>query len=95
MSSESIRVPQGESFEVKLREPAAGGYRWALEDAPPGVALIDERYEPPCPGPKGNAGQRIAVVRATDSGTYRLRFVLARPWEARPHAEHCVDVTAY
>jgi predicted secreted protein len=85
-------VAQGHTFEVTLREPAAGGYRWRLTDPPHGVTLIDERYQPPRAGPKGDAGQRIVVVRATATGHYRLMFVLARAWEARSHTEHQVDV---
>lgn len=95
ISSESIRVQQGATFEVALREPAATGHRWRLKDAPEHVALIGERYEPPCAGgPIGSAGRRLATLRATDRGHYRLEFELARPSEAEPAAEHHVELDA-
>jgi predicted secreted protein len=96
VSRESIRIRRGETFEVALREPAAAGYRWRRADATQGVALIDERYEAPRPGgPLGAAGRRIATLRADGAGHYRLRFVLARPWEAAPDDEHHVEVDAF
>lgn len=93
MSSESIRLRQGDSFEVALREPAATGHRWQLMNAPAQVAFIAERYEAPAPGgPIGSAGRRVITLRATARGHCRLRFVLARPWEAQPAKEHYVEV---
>src|SRR5206468_2719334 len=95
MSSESIRVHRGDTFEVELREPPATGHRWRLTAAPAQVALVDERYEAPVPGaPIGSAGRRTTTLRATARGHYRLRFGLARPWEGEPAAEHLVEVDA-
>ncbi|MCA1835588.1 MAG: protease inhibitor I42 family protein, partial [Actinobacteria bacterium] len=94
-SRESIRVPQGETFEVALREPAATGHRWRLTDVPEDVALIRERYEPPrTGGPVGSARRRVITLRATDRGHYRLKFELGRPLEAEPAAEHHVELDA-
>jgi predicted secreted protein len=93
MSSEIIRVRRGESFQVTLPEPPATGHRWRLADAPAGVALIDERYDAPAPGAStGSAGTKTNTLRAAAKGRWRLRFVLARPWDAQPAAEHLVEV---
>ena len=93
LSSESIRVRQGDTFEVALREPAATGHRWRLTDAPEYVALISERYEAPrTGGPIGSAGRRLTTLRTTDRGRYRLKFELARTLEAQPAAEHYVEL---
>jgi predicted secreted protein len=95
MSSESIRVERGDTFRVALREPPATGHRWRLADAPAEVALIEERYEAPRPGgPLGSEGRKVITLRAMEKGHYRLKFELARPWEAQPAAEHHVDVDA-
>ncbi len=94
-ANESIRVRQGEIFEVSLREQAATGHRWRLADAPAQVVLVDERYEPPRRGgPIGSAGRRLATLRATGRGHHRLRFELVRPSETEPAAEHVVEVEA-
>jgi predicted secreted protein len=93
MSSQRLRVPSGEPFEVALDEPAATGHRWQLADAGEGIALLDDRYEPP--NRKlglGASGRRVINLRVTGTGHYVLRFLLARPWEDRPSAEHLVDV---
>lgn len=93
MSSESIRVQRGDRFEVVLGEPAATGHRWRLVDVPPEVDLLDERYEAPdAGGPVGSRGRRITTLEATRDGRYRLKFALARPWDARPAEEHDVEL---
>ena len=95
MSSDKIRVQRGGTFEVALREPAATGHRWQLVEGPAQVAVVDERYEAPRPGgPLGSTGRRIITLQARDRGDYRLRFELARPWEAQPAKEHSVKVEA-
>jgi predicted secreted protein len=95
ISSESIRVQQGDTFEVSLREPAATGHRWRLTDAPEHVALVSERYEPPrTGGPIGSAGRWLATLRATEKGNHRLKFELARPKDAQPAAEHYLELEA-
>ena len=95
MSRETIRVHKGDAFEVELREPAATGHRWRLAEAPVQIALVDERYEAPRPGgPIGSAGRRIATLRATETGRYRLKFELARRLEEQAADEYCVEVDA-
>jgi inhibitor of cysteine peptidase len=95
MSDETIRVLRGKSFEVALDEPAATGHRWKLTHAPPQVVVVEDRYETPVPGgPMGSPGRRLITLRATETGHYRVKFELARPWEAQPAAEHYVDVDA-
>ena len=93
-SSERIRVRTGDIFEVALREPAATGHRWRLTDAPAQVALIEERYEAPAGGPTGSPGHRVAKLRASSGGSFRLTFKLARPWEGEAAAEHHVELEA-
>jgi predicted secreted protein len=86
-------VRQGDSFHVTLREPPATGHRWRLASTPAGVTVIDERYDAPGAGAAlGNAGTRTSTLRATTKGRWRLRFVLVRPWDSQPAAEHLVDV---
>ena len=93
VTSESIRVDEGDAFDVSLREPAATGHRWRLTEAPAEIAVIDERYEAPGHGaPIGSAGQRIIRLRAAARGGYRLKFELAAAWGTRSAAEHCVEV---
>jgi predicted secreted protein len=93
MSTESIRVRQGENFDVTLREPPATGHRWRLAGTPAGVTVIDERYDAPGTGAApGNAGTKTITLRTTTKGRWRIRFVLARPWDSQPAAEHLVDV---
>jgi predicted secreted protein len=95
MSTETIRVQKGDTFEVSLPEPAATGYRWQLAEVPAQVTLVDEQYEAPHPGePLGSAGRRIATLRATHRGQYRLKFELARRLEAQAADEHWVEVEA-
>jgi predicted secreted protein len=95
ITTESIRAPRGDAFEVVLNEPPATGHRWRLTDGVPEIAVIGERYDPPpAGGPLGNAGRRVITLRAASPGQYRLRFVLARPGEARREAEHHVEVDA-
>ena len=82
-----------EAFEVVLDEPAATGHRWQLADAGEGIALLDERYEPPGPATGlGAAGRRVVKLRVAGTGRHVLKFVLVRPWETRPAAEHDVEV---
>lgn len=93
MSSESIQVNPGETFDVTLREPGATGHRWRLTDRPEGIAVLDERYEAPARGgPMGSPGRRVVTLRAPTEGHHRLRFELRRPWESAAAAEHLVDV---
>jgi predicted secreted protein len=95
VSSQRLRVQTGEAFEVALDEPAATGYRWRLADAGEGIALLDDRYEPPSPtSPLGSAGRRVIKLRVAGTGRHLLRFLLVRPWETRPSAEHRVEVDA-
>jgi predicted secreted protein len=95
MAADHIRVRTGEPFSVALKEPVATGHRWALAEVPPGIVVIDETYEPPGQGsPVGGSGRKVTRLRATQAGRYELRFVLARPWEARPDREHRVEVDA-
>jgi predicted secreted protein len=93
MSREKLRVQAGETFEVALDEPAATGHRWQLADAGEGIELLDERYEPPSSASGlGAAGRRVVKLRVAGSGRHVLKFVLIRPWETRPAAEHDVEV---
>jgi len=88
MSSETIQVRQGDRFEVALREPPATGHRWRLVKAPPQITLEDERYEAPRPGgPIGSGGRKLATLRASASGRYRVEFELTRGGEAQPADE--------
>jgi predicted secreted protein len=93
VSRQKLHVQTGEAFEVALDEPAATGHRWQLADAGEGVALLDERYEPPGPASGlGAAGRRVVKLRVGGTGRHVLKFVLIRPWETRPAAEHAVEV---
>jgi predicted secreted protein len=95
MSSETIQVRRGDLFEVALREPPATGHRWRLVRMPPQVTLERERYEAPGPGgPLGSAGRRVATLRATASGRYRVQFELSRGGKGKPADEHWVEVDA-
>jgi len=90
-----IRVRRGDTFEVALSEPAATGHRWRLVAAPPEVAVVGERYDPPpTGGPLGTPGKRVVTLRAERAGRHRLEFALARPGEADRHGEHSVEVEA-
>jgi predicted secreted protein len=93
LSRQRLRVQTGEAFEVALDEPAATGHRWQLADAGEGIAVLDERYEPPnSASGLGAAGRRVVKLRVAGTGRHVLKFVLVRPWETRPAAEHDVDV---
>jgi predicted secreted protein len=93
VSRQRLHVQTGKAFEVALDEPAATGHRWQLADAGEGVALLDERYEPPSPASGlGAAGRRVVKLRVTGTGRHVLKFALVRPWETRPAAEHDVEV---
>jgi len=93
VTSQRLRVEPGETFEVTLDEPAATGHRWQLADPGEGIALVDDRYQPPDRTlGLGAAGRRVVKLRAVGTGHHVLRFSLARPWEARPSAEHRVEV---
>jgi predicted secreted protein len=95
VSSQRLRVQSGEAFDVALVEPAATGHRWRLADAGEGIAVLDDRYEPPSRRlGLGASGRRVIQLRVSGTGHYVLRFLLARPWEDRPSAEHLVDVDA-
>jgi predicted secreted protein len=90
---QKLRVEEGEAFEVALDEPAATGHRWQLADAGEGIAVLDERHEPPSPATGlGAAGRRVVKLRVAGTGHHVLKFVLVRPWETRPAAEHDVVV---
>jgi predicted secreted protein len=83
----------GEAFEVALDEPAATGHRWQLADAGEGITLLNELYEPPSPvSGLGAAGRRVVRLRVAETGLHLLKFVLVRPWETSPVAEHDVEV---
>jgi predicted secreted protein len=93
VSRQKLRVQTGEAFEVALDEPAATGHRWQLADAGEGIAVLEERYEPPSPASGlGAAGRRVVKLRVAGIGRHVLKFVLVRPRETRPAAEHDVEV---
>jgi len=93
VTSQRLRVEPGQTFEVTLDEPAATGHRWQLADPGEGITLVDDRYDPPDRASGlGAAGRRVMKLRAAGMGRHVLRFSLARPWEARPSAEHRVEV---
>jgi predicted secreted protein len=95
VSSQRLRVQSGEAFEVALDEPAATGHRWRLAEAGEGIAVLDDRYEPPSRETGlGASGRKVIRLRVTGTGHYVLKFLLARPWEDRPSAEHVVEVDA-
>jgi predicted secreted protein len=95
VTSQKLRVEPGQTFEVTLDEPAATGHRWQLADPGEGIALVDDRYEPPDRTlGLGASGRRVMKLRAAGTGRHVLRFSLARPWEDRPSAEHLVEVDA-
>lgn len=76
-SGTSIDVPRGEVLAIRLKENAAAGYRWSLENAD-GLALEESVDAGAAPGA---AAVHEFRFRAAAPGTYQLRLKNWRDWQ--------------
>lgn len=80
------RIAPGDDFELALAENPTTGFRWALVDVPPFLALIDDSFSPPDSTNAGAGGVRRWRLHATSAGQGALHAELrARtPRQATP-----------
>jgi predicted secreted protein len=73
-----VTVARGNTLEVVLPQNAATGYRWEMTPSP-GLAIVDDRLEPPSSDRPGAAGRRVFILRVDEPGVLSAR--LRRAWE--------------
>jgi predicted secreted protein len=88
---ETVTIAPGALVELDLPENAGTGYRWALDQLPPGSEVVEDRVEPNASTP-GARAMHVFVVRADQPGT--LSANLRREWEATPIDTFSVHLTA-
>jgi inhibitor of cysteine peptidase len=85
----AVTVARGDNLEVVLPQNASTGYRWEI-DPSVGLAVVDDRLEPPASGRPGAGGQRVFVLRVDEPGVVQAR--LRRPWEPADSAARTYTV---
>ncbi len=76
----AVEVRAGDQLVIALPETASSGYRWSVEEMPPGARVIEDRYERADKAPIGSASLHVMVIEGATAGTLRLQ--LSRPWQA-------------
>ena len=64
---------------IALPETAGTGYRWSVEDLPPGTRVSEDRYEHADGAPLGSASLHVLVLEVGGEGVVALR--LSRAWK--------------
>jgi predicted secreted protein len=69
-----------ELFEIILTSIPSAGYAWSLHEGSRGIELIDKKYTP-IENSIGNTVKNVFMLKGTERGEHKLRFVLCRTWE--------------
>ena len=87
----TVEVAAGARLVLSLPETAGTGYTWQVEELPPGVEVVEERFERVGPG-VGGSSLHVFVLRAPDAaGALRLRYL--RPWAGEDSVAERYEVT--
>jgi predicted secreted protein len=78
---DSIDLHPGESRTLRLPGHGIGGYLWKAEVLSGDVRIETMPTEGADPASIGGSVQAVFRVAATGSGSGRIRFRLAQPWE--------------
>ena len=91
-SDETIRIPVGEEFSVRLESTPTTGYMWNVNTLPEGIQLLGSEYEKPTGDRPGDPGIQAFRFRALRAGEHLINFALKRPWEKNPIRSRTVRV---
>ena len=95
MTSETVRVPVGGEFSVRLESTPTTGYVWDVDTLPESVELLGSEHEKPAPGaPPGAAVMQAFRFRVRKAGEHLIKFSLKRKWETHPIRSYTVRVEA-
>jgi inhibitor of cysteine peptidase len=95
VTSDTIKVPVGGEFSVRLESNPTTGYVWDVETLPEGVELLGSEYEKSAGDrPPGDPGSQAFRFRARNAGEHLIHFALKRQWESKAIKSHIVKVEA-
>jgi predicted secreted protein len=87
----TVEVAAGDRLVLSLPETAGTGYTWEVEALPPGVEVVEERYEQVGPGVGGSSRHVFVLSAPGETGTLRLRHL--RPWAGERSVTERYEVT--
>jgi inhibitor of cysteine peptidase len=79
-----FKIILGEKFKVELPENPSAGYLWIIsQSTSPNITLINKEFILPRKDHQmiGQAGLRVFMFEATETGSASLELILKRPWE--------------
>jgi predicted secreted protein len=93
VTSETIIVPVGAEFTVRLKSTPTTGYVWEVHTLPESIQLLGSDYEKSA-GVIQPGDQVIQVfrLRTLKPGEHIINFVLKRQWESNTIESHTVTV---
>lgn len=95
MTSETVRVPVGGEFSVRLESTPTTGYVWDVDTLPESIELLGSEYEKPAAGASpGDPVIQAFRFRARKAGEHLINIVLKRQWESNAIKSHTVKVEA-
>jgi inhibitor of cysteine peptidase len=89
-----FNVKVGETVEISLESNLTTGYSWTAKYDQTLLELVDDTFKEPTSGLMGAPGTQIFKFNALATGTAKVTFDYARPWEGEPAdtAEYTIKI---